>query len=52
MFDMKKDDNLSQTTEAEKNSQLMEALDVFISVKLKQKQSSKVGIRLRFLIKE
>ena len=42
MFDMKQDDSISATEEASKNNQLMESLDVFISIKLKPKQPSKV----------
>ncbi|XP_076818745.1 protein bicaudal C homolog 1-A-like [Clavelina lepadiformis] len=41
MFDMKQDDSISATEEASKNNQLMESLDVFISIKLKPKQPSK-----------
>nr|CAB3225435.1 protein bicaudal C homolog 1-like [Phallusia mammillata] len=41
MFDMKQDESQSASDEAAKNSQLMESLDVFISIKLKPKQPSK-----------
>nr|XP_018667910.1 protein bicaudal C homolog 1-like isoform X2 [Ciona intestinalis] len=41
MFDMKQDESQSATEEAIKNSQLMELLDVFISIKMKPKQPSK-----------
>lgn len=47
MFDMKQDENLSAADEAVKSSQLMESLDVFISIKLKPKQPSKASIFAR-----
>lgn len=42
MFDVKNDDEISSVRENERNNSLMEELDVFISVKQKNKHSNKV----------
>ena len=42
MFDMKQDDSMNPGDESAMLSRLMESLDIFISVKLKPKQPSKV----------
>jgi len=41
MFDVKNDDEISSVRETERNNSLMEELDVFISVKQKNKHSNK-----------
>ena len=50
MFDVKNSDDIGPGKETERNSQLMEELDVFISVKLKPKQPSKVSKTVIFLV--